>query len=136
MTPVIGTDDQKNAACTSILNGRYILLCDDEPTVLEGLRRLFLSAGALVDTAGSMTGFEAILAEDGRAPDVIITDIRLRDGPNRHRGRRTDQAAFRLGGRASRRVHHRRTGVSSRTSRFRRAVCAITEVFHARKHAR
>jgi signal transduction histidine kinase len=80
MTPVIGTDDQKSGASTSVLKGRYVLLCDDEPTVLEGLRRLFLSAGALVDTAESMTGIEAILAEDGRAPDVIVTDIRLRDG--------------------------------------------------------
>lgn len=52
--PVVVTEDQANAACTSILNGRYILLCDDEPAVLEGLHRLFLSAGALVDTAGSM----------------------------------------------------------------------------------
>ncbi|WP_027801475.1 hybrid sensor histidine kinase/response regulator [Paraburkholderia dilworthii] len=79
---VIETKDQANAACTSILRGKYILLCDDEPTVLEGLRRLFLNAGALVDCAGSMKGFEAILADDGRAPDVIVTDIRLRDGPD------------------------------------------------------
>jgi signal transduction histidine kinase len=81
MAPVIETDDQKSDTCTSILKGRYVLLCDDEPTVLEGLRRLFLSAGALVDTAESMTGFEAILADDGRVPDIIVTDIRLRDGP-------------------------------------------------------
>jgi len=80
MTPVIGTDNPKSDASTSVLKGKYVLLCDDEPTVLEGLRRLFLSAGALVDTAESMTGIEAILAEDGRAPDVIVTDIRLRDG--------------------------------------------------------
>ena len=81
MAPVIGTDDQKSAASTSVLMGKYVLLCDDEPTVLEGLRRLFSSAGALVDTAESMAGFEAILADDGRAPDIIVTDIRLRDGP-------------------------------------------------------
>jgi signal transduction histidine kinase len=80
MTPVIETDDQKSDASTSVLKGRYVLLCDDEPTVLEGLRRLFSSAGALVDTAESMVGIETILAEDGRAPDVIVTDIRLRDG--------------------------------------------------------
>ena len=80
MRPVIGTDDRKDGACTSLLNGRYILLCDDEPTVLEGLRRLFLSTGAMVDSAESMTGIEAILAADSRVPDVIITDIRLRDG--------------------------------------------------------
>jgi signal transduction histidine kinase len=81
MTPVIEADDPKSDASTSILKGRYVLLCDDEPTVLEGLRRLFLSAGALVDTAESMAGFEPILADDGRIPDIIVTDIRLRDGP-------------------------------------------------------
>ncbi|CAN7313558.1 hybrid sensor histidine kinase/response regulator [Caballeronia sp. LjRoot34] len=81
MTPVIGTDDPKSDASTSVLRGKYVLLCDDEPTVLEGLRRLFVSAGALVDTAESMAGFDAILADDGRIPDVIVTDIRLRDGP-------------------------------------------------------
>lgn len=80
MTPVIGTDDPKSDASTSVLKGSYVLLCDDEPTVLEGLRRLFLSAGALVDTAESMAGFDAILADDGRIPDIIVTDIRLRDG--------------------------------------------------------
>ena len=81
MTPVIGTDDPKSAASTFVLQGKYILLCDDEPIVLEGLRRLFISAGALVDSAESMAGFDAILADDGRVPDIIITDIRLRDGP-------------------------------------------------------
>jgi CheY-like chemotaxis protein len=57
----------------------FILLCDDEPIVLEGLRRLFSRAGALVYAAESMTGFEAILADDSRIPDLIVTDIRLRD---------------------------------------------------------
>src|SRR5471030_1272585 len=33
MTPVIETDDQKSDASTSVLQGRYVLLCDDEPTV-------------------------------------------------------------------------------------------------------
>ncbi|MFM0341622.1 hybrid sensor histidine kinase/response regulator [Paraburkholderia fungorum] len=81
MAPVNATDDRKDGARTSILKGKYVMLCDDEPTVLEGLRRLFLSAGALVDTAGSMKGFEAIFADDVRVPDIIVTDIRLRDGP-------------------------------------------------------
>jgi len=83
MTSAIETeaDAQKSDASTSVLKGKYVLLCDDEPTVLEGLRRLFVSAGALVDTAESMAEFEAILADDGRIPDIIVTDIRLRDGP-------------------------------------------------------
>ena len=79
--PVTATDDQRSVASTSVLQGRYVLLCDDEPNVLEGLRRLFLSAGALVDTAESMAGFETIMADDGRIPDILVTDIRLRDGP-------------------------------------------------------
>ncbi|GJH26373.1 hybrid sensor histidine kinase/response regulator [Caballeronia novacaledonica] len=62
------------------LDGTFMLLCDDEPMVLEGLRRLFSSVGALVQAAESMAGFEAILADDSRIPDLIVTDIRLRDG--------------------------------------------------------
>ncbi|QIE27028.1 Sensor histidine kinase RcsC (plasmid) [Caballeronia sp. SBC1] len=80
MTPVVEAAAQKSDASTSVLKDRYVLLCDDEPTVLEGLRRLFSSAGALVDSTESMTGIEAILAEEGRVPDIIVTDIRLRDG--------------------------------------------------------
>ncbi len=29
-----------------------------------------------------MADSEAILADEGRAPDILVTDIRLRDGPN------------------------------------------------------
>ncbi|MDR5822979.1 MULTISPECIES: hybrid sensor histidine kinase/response regulator [unclassified Caballeronia] len=81
--------EAKPAACASEtaipanapdLDGLYVLLCDDEPAVLEGLRRLLSSAGARVDAAESMAGFEAILADDSRIPDLIVTDIRLRDG--------------------------------------------------------
>ncbi|WP_429298102.1 hybrid sensor histidine kinase/response regulator [Paraburkholderia sp. GAS199] len=62
------------------LTGTFMLLCDDEPTVLEGLRRLFSSAGALVYAAESMAGFEAVLSDDSRIPDLIVADIRLREG--------------------------------------------------------
>jgi signal transduction histidine kinase len=136
MTPVMETDDRKDGACTAVLKGKYILLCDDEPTVLEGLRRLFISAGALVDTAESMAGFEAILADDGRVPDIVVTDIRLRDGPT------GIEVAERI------RRHFAWSGVlpvafitgelvsPPRPSRFRRAVRAVTQVIRARKDAR
>jgi signal transduction histidine kinase/CheY-like chemotaxis protein len=78
--PAAGANDQDGDVYTHDLNGTFMLLCDDEPTVLEGLRRLFSSAGALVHAAESMDGFEAILADDSRIPDLIVTDIRLRDG--------------------------------------------------------
>ncbi|MCX4153093.1 MULTISPECIES: hybrid sensor histidine kinase/response regulator [Paraburkholderia] len=79
-TPIVGAHAQDSDVYTPDLTGTFMLLCDDEPTVLEGLRRLFSSAGALVYAADSMAGFEAILADDSRIPDLIVADIRLRDG--------------------------------------------------------
>ncbi|MBB6200835.1 signal transduction histidine kinase/CheY-like chemotaxis protein [Paraburkholderia fungorum] len=79
-TPSVGAHVQGGDVYTPDLTGTFMLLCDDDPTVLEGLRRLFSSAGALVYAAESMAGFEAILADDGRIPDLIVADIRLRDG--------------------------------------------------------
>ncbi|MGF6875055.1 hypothetical protein [Paraburkholderia sp. MM5477-R1] len=38
------------------------------------------SAGAFVHAAESMDGFDVILADDSRIPDLIVTDIRPRDG--------------------------------------------------------
>jgi signal transduction histidine kinase/CheY-like chemotaxis protein len=78
-TPDAGANLHGDVGCPD-LEGTFMLLCDDEPTVLEGLRRLFASAGALVHAAESMAGFEPILADDSRIPDLIVTDIRLRDG--------------------------------------------------------
>jgi CheY-like chemotaxis protein len=79
-TAVAGANDQNRDICAPDLHGTFMLLCDDEPTVLEGLRRLFSSAGSLVYAAESMAGFEPILGDDSRIPDLIVTDIRLRDG--------------------------------------------------------
>jgi len=79
-TPTVGANAQDGNVYTPDLTGTFMLLCDDEPTVLEGLRRLFSSAGALVQAAESMAGFDAILADDSRIPDLIVADIRLREG--------------------------------------------------------
>jgi CheY-like chemotaxis protein len=79
LKPAAEANDRDIDVCAPDLSGMFILLCDDEPIVLEGLRRLFSRAGALVYAAESMTGFEAILADDSRIPDLIVTDIRLRD---------------------------------------------------------
>ncbi|MDR5760031.1 ATP-binding protein [Caballeronia sp. LZ035] len=79
-TPAACASETTISADAPDLDGLYVLLCDDEPAVLEGLRRLLSSAGARVHAAESMAGFEAILADDTRIPDLIVTDIRLRDG--------------------------------------------------------
>jgi signal transduction histidine kinase/CheY-like chemotaxis protein len=78
--PATGANDQNGDVYAPDLDGTFMLLCDDDPTVLEGLRRLFSSAGSLVHAAESMVEFESILADDSRIPDLIVTDIRLRDG--------------------------------------------------------
>ncbi|WP_109479966.1 hybrid sensor histidine kinase/response regulator [Paraburkholderia sp. C35] len=80
VTPAVGAHARDANGYTPDLTGTFILLCDDEPVVLEGLRRLFSSAGALVLAAESMMGFEAMIADDSRIPDLIVADIRLRDG--------------------------------------------------------
>jgi len=70
MAPVVVTEDQTNAARTSILKGKYIVLCDDDPTVLEGLRRLFLSAGALVDSAEPF-----VLLRKSSTPESTLAEV-------------------------------------------------------------
>jgi signal transduction histidine kinase/CheY-like chemotaxis protein len=79
-TAAVRANDQSGGLYIPDLSGTFMLLCEDEPTVLEGLRRLFASAGALVYAAEAMAGFELILADDSRVPDLVVTDIRLRDG--------------------------------------------------------
>ncbi|MGY6164107.1 hybrid sensor histidine kinase/response regulator [Paraburkholderia strydomiana] len=64
----------------SDLSGKYIVVCDDEPALLRGLAQLFTSAGALVDSVGSLTETRGLLETIGREPDVIVTDMRLQGG--------------------------------------------------------
>ncbi|RFU49709.1 hybrid sensor histidine kinase/response regulator [Paraburkholderia sp. DHOC27] len=82
MTPILVSEQHDEPVRQSALEGSYILLCDDDPIILEGLRRLFVSAGALVDTAASLSDIEGVLTPEGRVPDLIVMDIRLGDGPN------------------------------------------------------
>lgn len=64
----------------SDLSGKYIVVCDDEPALLRGLAQLFVSAGALVDSVGSLAETRGLLETTGREPDVIVTDMRLQGG--------------------------------------------------------
>src|ERR1700719_1768734 len=52
-----------------------ILVVDDEPAVLNALRRLLRRAGFEVETAG--TGAEALARLDGFAPDIVLSDFRM-----------------------------------------------------------
>ncbi|KND60255.1 two-component hybrid sensor and regulator [Candidatus Burkholderia verschuerenii] len=61
------------------LQGVYAIVCDDEPVLLQGLAQLFRGAGALVDTVSCMAETESLLENTAREPDIVITDIRLRN---------------------------------------------------------
>lgn len=77
--PVVERD--RHATTAVCMAGKYVIACDDEPIVLEGMRRLLAGAGAMVDVAGSGEEMEALLASAERAPNVVVMDIRLR-GPS------------------------------------------------------
>jgi two-component system, sensor histidine kinase len=62
------------------LSGKYIVVCDDEPALLRGLTQLFVGAGALVDGVSSLAETHGLLETVGRAPDAVVTDIRLQGG--------------------------------------------------------
>jgi signal transduction histidine kinase len=64
----------------SDLTGKYVVVCDDEPALLRGLAQLFASAGALVDSVGSLAETRGLLETIGREPDIIVTDMRLQGG--------------------------------------------------------
>ncbi len=127
-TPAVGTNQYGHVFCSPDLDGAFMLLCDDEPKVLEGLRRLFSSAGALVQAADSMAGFAAILADDSRIPDLIVTDIRLRDGASGMAVAERIRRHFAWAGVYSGRIHHRGTVVRSRASRFSAAVYSAAQI--------
>lgn len=61
------------------LNGALVVFVDDEASILEGMEVLLRDWGCQPIIAASAVGALAALAEAGRAPDIIISDYRLRD---------------------------------------------------------
>src|SRR5262249_36416830 len=53
---------------------------DDDVLVLEGMRGILQSWGCQVETAASAEAALACLVQDGRPPDLIISDSQLADG--------------------------------------------------------
>ena len=60
--------------------GSYVVVVDDEPTVLQGLMALLKNWGCLVE--GGLSGAELLLAinQNERLPDLLIADLRLANG--------------------------------------------------------
>lgn len=62
--------------------GMSMLVIDDEPSILEGLSLVLRNWGAEVAVAESRTQVMELAAQWPRPPDVVITDLLLRDGEN------------------------------------------------------
>jgi two-component system, sensor histidine kinase len=60
------------------LDGRYVLLVEDDGLVRASTEALLVQWGVLFDSASSYEEFEEILESIERFPDLVITDYRLR----------------------------------------------------------
>jgi two-component system KDP operon response regulator KdpE len=59
-------------------DGRHVLVVDDEPQIVRGLKVILRDAGYVVDTAESKQ--EALDAVSVRPPDAMVLDLVLPDG--------------------------------------------------------
>jgi CheY-like chemotaxis protein len=67
-------------AALDLASGKLVVVIDDDALVLNGMGGLLRSWGCRVITGGSGHAALTGLAEQGRPPDLIISDYRLSDG--------------------------------------------------------
>jgi signal transduction histidine kinase len=65
---------------TDAVDGKLIVIIDDDPLVLEGMGGLLRGWGCRVVSASSADGALAGLVDSDRIPDLIVSDYRLTDG--------------------------------------------------------
>jgi len=59
----------------SVLQGKRILLVDDDPDILTSLQAAFETTGAVIDVAAN--GNKAVEACEANVPDLIVLDMML-----------------------------------------------------------
>ena len=64
----------------TVLSHLHVLVVDNEPAILEGMRLLLSGWGCEVWTASNLQGAQEIIRTHKAAPDVIIADYHLDDG--------------------------------------------------------
>jgi CheY-like chemotaxis protein len=70
------------AAQSPSFEGKWVIIIDDDPRVLESLGGLLRSWGCVAMTAASAPEAMALIAQHGRPPTLIIADYTLADGEN------------------------------------------------------
>jgi signal transduction histidine kinase/CheY-like chemotaxis protein len=83
--PIVGAAAETapvSRATTSFdpLNGKFVLVIDDDERVLESMRGLLHGWGCRVVTADSGVAALSALADHGEGPDLIVSDYRLANG--------------------------------------------------------
>jgi CheY-like chemotaxis protein/anti-sigma regulatory factor (Ser/Thr protein kinase) len=78
-TPVMLAEHSSQAAVDQAL-GKLVVVIDDDPLVLDGMRGVLKNWGCSVVTASSEEAALAALSEGETPPDIIISDYRLSDG--------------------------------------------------------
>jgi len=66
-----------DAPPSTILNGAYVLLVEDDDRVRGALETLLEQWQVLVESAASLAEFAALIGEVERFPDLVVTDYRL-----------------------------------------------------------
>ncbi len=62
------------------VSGLRVLVVDDEPSILEGLRALLAEWGCDIRAAENEAAALAAVSEWAQPPDIVISDLRLREG--------------------------------------------------------
>jgi CheY-like chemotaxis protein len=76
------TEAESAPACVLLdrIDGKVIVVIDDDPLALDGACGLLRSWGSTVVTGDSGSGALAALLKHQRSPDLIISDVRLSGG--------------------------------------------------------
>jgi len=62
------------------LQGKYVVVVEDDPANLDGLARAIGGAGCLVDGVDGAAGARRLFEGRDRCPDILVADYRLRQG--------------------------------------------------------
>jgi CheY-like chemotaxis protein len=63
-----------------ILQGKYVVVVEDERLILDGLVEAIRHAGCLVEGVESAAAARALFADRDRCPDILVTDYQLKCG--------------------------------------------------------